>query len=146
MIISVYLQHSLNFRFLCLFSPALSFAPPPFSLVFFVFSSVSCGECSCIHRHVVLHLALTKEDAPTFNLVTSPFFSALLSLRTQLCSRRMETDDVSVREQLFHNRVRETIVSNRDASATVGYLCIRGSVPSTSFRLNSYCSFCLAFK
>lgn len=26
----------------------------------------------------------------------------------------METDDVSVREQLFHNRVRETIVSNAE--------------------------------
>lgn len=31
----------------------------------------------------------------------------------------METDDVSVREQLFHNRVRETIVSN--AEPTVSY-------------------------
>lgn len=146
MIISVYLQHSLNFRFRCLFTPAPSFAPPPVGLGGFVFSSVSCSECSCIHRHVVLRLAQTKEDAPTFNLTTSPFSSALLSLRTQLCSRRMETDDVSVREQLFHNRVRETIVSNRDASATVGCPCIRGSIPSTSFRLNSYCSFCLAFK
>lgn len=143
MIISVYLQRSLNFRFLCLFSPALSIAPPPFCLGVFVFSSESCGECSCIHRHVVLRSALTKEDAPTFNRITSPFFSALLSLRTPLCSRRMETDDVSVREQLFHNRVRETIVSARDASAAVGSLCIPGAIPPASFRLNC---FCLAFK
>lgn len=146
MIISVYLQRSLNFRFRCLFSPALSLAPPPFCLGVFVFPSVSCSECSCIHRHVVPRPALTKEDAPTFNRITSPFFSALLSLRTQLCSRRMETDDVSVREQLFHNRVRETIVSTRDASAALGYLCIPGSIPSASFLFNCYCSFCLAFK
>lgn len=36
-----------------------------------------------------------------------------------LCFRRMEADDVSVREQLFHNRVRETIVSDAGLDATV---------------------------
>lgn len=34
-----------------------------------------------------------------------------------LCFRRMEADDVSVREQLFHNRVRETIVSDAGLDA-----------------------------
>lgn len=33
----------------------------------------------------------------------------------------METDDVSVREQLFHNRVRETIVSNAGLELAVGW-------------------------
>lgn len=62
-----------------------------------------------------------KEDAPGFNLIAfPPLFSDFQPEDSLLCSRRMETDDVSVREQLFHNRVRETIVSNRDANAAVG--------------------------
>lgn len=43
----------------------------------------------------------------------------------------METDDVSVREQLFHNRVRETIVSNAGLNATVGWrACMSAGVAS----------------
>lgn len=33
----------------------------------------------------------------------------------------MEVDDVSVREQLFHNRVRETIVSNVNVTPFQSY-------------------------
>lgn len=42
----------------------------------------------------------------------------------------METDDVSVREQLFHNRVRETIVSN--AEPTVSYYAYEPPPPANN--------------
>lgn len=64
-------------------------------------------------RHVAPRLEHLDEDAPCFNLIITFLLPALLKPEDLLlCFRRMETDDVSIREQLFHNRVRETIVSN----------------------------------
>lgn len=51
---------------------------------------------------------------------------------TLLCFQRMEADDVSVREQLFHNRVRETIVSDAGLDAAVCRLICIWRSPSSS--------------
>ncbi|XP_051914035.1 limb region 1 homolog-like protein isoform X2 [Hippocampus zosterae] len=56
-------------------------------------------------------LPLLRQDAPSVNvLATSPTDQPLNTTFSLLWCRRMETYDVSVREQLFHNRVRETII------------------------------------